>query len=210
MLKKRTSTLTDEFDLALSQLDGYAPLIIRRYKSEIKAITDALNKEKNQVIIAGYPPFLKDLTAYAQEKGHNFDEFSVMGIVGGQAISEAMRDQLIQHGFNHIYSSYGASDLDINLGVETEYEISVRKAIETNPGLARELYGENKGLPNEDQCEEYAHSLLNKLVNLNQDFRYQVEKLDEGTALPLVRFFKRHQSPISEAGGHRKQVLIFQ
>ncbi|MFJ1269769.1 phenylacetate--CoA ligase family protein [Legionella lytica] len=345
MLKKRTSTLTAEFDLAVSQLDGEAQRLIRQYKSEIKTMADTLNKEKNQVIIAGYPPFLKDLTAYAQEKGHNFDEFSVIGVVGGQAISEAMRDQLINHGFNQIYSSYGASDLDINLGVETEYEISVRKAIETNPGLAHELYGENKGLPmvfhydpmnyhvecddednllftctrndrssprirynlgdkgrvyassdvqallakygmfqqpktnlplmfvwgrdstvvfnganlafteleravttdehleqivlkkafytyqdekgadqleiwlelndeeelpNEMQHEEYAHSLLNKLVNLNQDFRYQVEQLDEGTPLPLVRFFKRHQSPISEAGGHRKQVLIFQ
>ncbi|USQ14624.1 hypothetical protein J2N86_04745 [Legionella lytica] len=345
MLKKRTSTFTEEFDLAVSQLEGGAQLIIRRYRSEIKAIADALNKEKNQMIIAGYPPFLKDLTAYAQEKGYNFDEFSVIGIVGGQAISEAMRDQLINHGFNQIYSSYGASDLDINLGVETEYEISVRKAIETNPGLARELYGENKGLPmvfhydpmnyhvecdnednllftctrddrssprirynlgdkgrvyassdiqallakygmfqkpktnlplmfvwgrdstvvfnganlafteleravttdeqleqivlkkafysyqdetgadkleiwlelnedeelpNESQQKEYAHSLLNKLVSLNQDFRYQVDQLDEDTPLPLVRFFKRNQSPISEAGGHRKQVLIFQ
>ncbi len=345
MLKKRTSTLATEFDLAVSELGSGDQLLIRRYRSEIKAMADALNKEKNQMIIAGYPPFLKDLTAYAQEKGYNFEEFSVIGVVGGQAISEAMRDQLMNHGFNQIYSSYGASDLDINLGVETEYEISVRKAIETNPGLARELYGENKGLPmvfhydpmnyhvecddednllftctrddrssprirynlgdkgrvyassdvqallakygmfqqpktnlplmfvwgrdstvvfnganlafteleravttdehleqivlkkafytyqdetgsdqleiwlelnddqelpNEEQREAYAHSLLNKLVNLNQDFRYQVEKLDEGTALPLVRFFKRHQSPISEAGGHRKQVLIFQ
>jgi hypothetical protein len=56
----------------------------------------------------------------------------------------------------------------------------------------------------------YAHSLLNNLAHLNQDFRYQLEQLDRGTELPMVRFFKRNQSPISEAGGHRKQVLIFQ
>ena len=37
-----------------------------------------------------------------------------------------------------------------------------------------------------------------------------MESLDAGTELPVVRFFKRGQSPISEASGHRKQVLIFQ
>jgi hypothetical protein len=52
--------------------------------------------------------------------------------------------------------------------------------------------------------------LLSKLAELNQDFRYQLERLDVGTDLPVVRFFKRGESPISEAGGHRKQVLIFQ
>ncbi|KTC85028.1 phenylacetate--CoA ligase family protein [Legionella brunensis] len=344
-LKNRSTNIDNEFTLAVSKLDEKIKPIVRRYKSQIKAIAQKQNEEKCQVIIAGYPPFLKDLTAYAKEKGYNFADFSAIGVVGGQAISEAMRDQLMSHGFNQIYSSYGASDLDINLGVETEYEITVRKAIENNPGLARELFGENKGLPmvfhydpmnyhvecddednllftctrndrsssrirydlgdkgrvyassdvqgllakygifqkpktnlplmfvwgrdstvvfnganlafteleraittdetlekkvlkkafytyqdtdgsekleiwlelndgeelpNEQQLEEYSHSLLNKLVNLNQDFRYQVEKLDEGTPLPVVRFYKRNQSPISEAGGHRKQVLIFQ
>lgn len=343
--KNPDAKLSDVLNEAISKTKPPIQLIMRRYQSEIRALAVKLNKEKNQIIIAGYPPFLKDLIAYAEEKGHNFNDFSSIGIVGGQAISEAMRDQLTGHGFNQIYSSYGASDLDINLGVETEYEITIRKAIEKNPGLARELYGENKGLPmvfhydpmnyhvesdnednllftctrsdrssprirydlgdkgrvyassdvqalltkygifqkpktnlpmmfvwgrdstvvfnganlafteleravtvnenleevvlkkafytyedengaeqleiwlelndnvelpNEDELPEHAYNLINNLAKLNQDFCYQLEKLDDGIKLPMVRFFKRHQSPISEAGGHRKQVLIFQ
>lgn len=313
------------------------------FKKTMLSIAKKLNKEKTQTIITGYPPFLKDLQDFVREKGHSLREFSVIGVVGGQAISEAMRDQLMKGGFNQIYSSYGASDLDINLGVEADDEIFIRKAIENNPGLARELYGTNKGLPMvfhydpmnyHVECDEednliytctredrssprirynlgdkgrvyassdvhallskygifrkpranlplmfvwgrdstvvfnganlafteleraimdtdsqetilkksfytyedshgehleiwlelhegielpeqtvmdnYAHNLISELAILNQDFRYQLQSLDEGTSLPIVRFFKRHHSPISESGGHRKQVLIFQ
>ncbi|MGQ3887920.1 phenylacetate--CoA ligase family protein [Legionella sp. CNM-1927-20] len=345
VFKSRNSTLDDAFNTAFAETHGRTHQIIRYYKSEIKAIISQLNQERKQVVIAGYPPFLKDLTSYVEQKGYHFQDFLAIGIVGGQAISEAMRDQLISHGFLQIYSSYGASDLDINLGVETEFEIGVRKAIEQYPGLARELYGENKGLPmvfhydtmnyhvecnendeliftctrndrssprirynlgdkgriyassdiqalltkygvfckpktnlplifiwgrdstvvfnganlafteleraitdhselekmvlkkaffiqegsggteqleiwlelddnldlpSKEQMKEYATALLNKLAAINQDFRYQLEKLDLGNPLPAVRFFKRGQSPISEAGGHRKQVLVFQ
>lgn len=346
LLKNRDATLDDVLNAAIEDVnEEQTQVVMRKYRSEIKSIAAKLNKEKTQTIIAGYPPFLKDLMDYAQKKGHDFAEFSAIGVVGGQAISEAMRDQLIEHGFNQVYSSYGASDLDINLGVETEYEIVVRKAMEQNPGLARELYGENKGLPmvfhfdpmnhhaecgdedeviftiarndrssprirydlgdkgrvyassdvqalltkygifqkpktnlplmfiwgrdstvvfnganlafteleravttdksleaivlkkafytyeddegvekleiwlelnegielpEEEEMHALAQDLLNNLVDLNQDFRYQVEKLDDEAVLPMVRFFKRENSPISEAGGHRKQVLVFQ
>ncbi|BCA95077.1 hypothetical protein TUM19329_14380 [Legionella antarctica] len=342
LLKNRDLSLVDALDAQITQLTNQQQVIIKRYQDKIKAVVERLNKEKTQIIIAGYPPFLQDLTTYVKEQGYALADFSPIAVVGGQAISEAMRDLLVKNGFNQLYSSYGASDLDINLGVETEYEIMVRKAIEKNPGLARELYGANKGLPmifhydtwnyhvecldkdNEqpdntdslvftatrddrssprirydlgdkgrvyassdvqallakygifqkpktnlpllfvwgrdstvvfnganlafteleravtdidtygnilkkafykyqdtetgaekleiwlelndgveipENITEYAQNLISKLAMLNQDFRYQLESLDEGTILPMVRFFKRHQSQISEAGG---------
>lgn len=348
VLKNRDLSLKDELSRQFMQNEGRAKELMKLHGGRLLAIAERLNRERQQVIIAGYPPFLKDLTDYVLQKGHKMSDFSVIGVVGGQAISEAMRDQLIKHGFNNIYSSYGASDLDINLGVEADDEIFIRKAIEKNPGLARELYGENKGLPmvfhydpmnyhvevgeageltdeliytaartdrhsprvryvlgdkgrvyvpsdvqallakygifhkfktnlplmfvwgrdstvvfnganlafteleraitdeptlesivlkkafyayhdeqgvekleiwlelndgkampDQEHAKEHATYLLSKLSELNQDFRYQLESLDMGTALPVVRFFKRGESPISEAGGHRKQVLIF-
>lgn len=352
LLKDRDLALPAVLDLKILEMSEEERTFINRYRSKIKSITETLNREKSQTIIAGYPPFLKDLADYIKNQGQELAEFSVIGVVGGQAISEAMRDLLTKEGFNQIYSSYGASDLDINLGVETEYEMEVRKAIEKNPGLARELYGTNKGLPmvfhydtsnyhveclddNQENLEDkdsliftatrndrssprirydlgdkgrvyassdvqallakygifqkpktnlpllfvwgrdstvvfngsnlafteleraiadidengdvlkkafytyqddlgaekleiwlelndnvdipeeegmyaYAQSLLAKLAELNQDFRYQLESLEQGSELPMVRFFMRGQSPISEAGGHRKQVLVFQ
>lgn len=345
VLKNRELSLSDELSRQANAGEQRTQQLFRQYRSKIRSIAEELNREKQQIIIAGYPPFLKDLTDYALAKGYDFSEFSAVGVVGGQAISEAMRDQLIAHGFNNVYSSYGASDLDINLGVEGDDEILIRKAIEHNPGLARELYGENKGLPmvfhydpmnyhvevddedeliftatrtdrssprvrydlgdkgrvyassdvlallakygifhkpktnlplmfvwgrdstvifnganvaftelervvtddaqlepivlkkafhtyrdesgrdkfeiwlelndgieipDEVQAIAHANTLLGQLSELNQDFRYQLAKIDVGTDLPTVRFFKRGASPISEAGGHRKQVLIFE
>jgi phenylacetate-coenzyme A ligase PaaK-like adenylate-forming protein len=354
MLQDRNLQLNDALNaqMANPKLNQMQLKFINHYKSEIKGIAETLNQERALIVIAGYPPFLKDLADYVKQKGHNMADFCAIGVVGGQAISEAMRDVLKKDGFNQIYSSYGASDLDINLGVETEDEMVVRQAIEKNPGLARELYGENKGLPmvfhydtwnyhvecldgseekpedkdslvftttrddrssprirydlgdkgrlyaasdvqallakygifhkprinlplmfvwgrdstvvfngsnlafteleraiedldnngeilkkafytyhdnngvekleillelnddieipNNRDAQVYAYDLISKLASLNQDFRYQLESLDEGTQLPVVRFFTRGQSPISEAGGHRKQVLVFQ
>lgn len=348
LLKNRDADLEEVFNHKIKGLSVQNQQFIYRYKDELITLATKMNAEKTQILITGYPPFLKDFAAYVKMKGHKLSDFSLISIVGGQAISEAMRDILIRDGFNDIYSSYGASDLDVNLGSETDDEVIVRKAIEKNPGLARELYGENKGLPmvfrydpmnnhvecdntepskddliftttrndrssprirynlgdkgriyaasdvqallakygifhkpktpfplmfiwgrdstvvfnganlafteleravadvdtdgqilkkafysyqdkdgndklefwlelndevelfDEESMQRFAQQLITKLVSMNQDFRYQVGHLSDGTELPTVRFFKRGQSPISEAGGHRKQVLVFQ
>ncbi|MFI4962829.1 MAG: hypothetical protein ACHP6H_03115, partial [Legionellales bacterium] len=341
MLKDKDADFRTVWHTQLLLLTSDKQDLILKNNSELYAVAARLNAEKSQIILAGYPPFLKELTDYATQQQVEFGSFSAIAIVGGQAISEAMRDQIVRHGFKQIFSSYGASDLDINLGVESDYEISVRKAIENDPELARELYGENKGLPmvfhydplnyhvecddednliftcarndrssprirynlgdkgriyassdvqallakhgifkkpkvnlplmfvwgrdstvvfvganlafteleravtthkdlerdvlkkafykvDEEHIEiwlelkegvelpteqnqaAYSFAIWNNLVMLNQDLSYQVAKLDTNTPLPMVRFFKRGQSPISEAGGHRKQVLIFE
>ena len=334
----------DEEVMRIAMSSDRGSRLMHAHKSSILAVATILNQEKQQIVIAGYPPFLKDLSDYAESHNHPLSDFCVVGVVGGQAISEAMRDQLINHGFNQVYSSYGASDLDINLGVESDYEILVRKTIENNPNLACELYGANKGLPmifhydpmnyhveckEEDnliftctrndrssprvrydlgdkgrvyassdvqallqkygvfqkpktnlplmfvwgrdstvvfhganlafteleraitesaslehdvlkkafysyedaegvehleiwlelndgvelpdaaKAQEHAQFLLAYLAQHNQDFNYQVGHLGDNETLPNVRFFKRGKSPISEADGHRKQVLIF-
>jgi len=65
-------------------------------------------------------------------------------------------------------------------------------------------------LPDEKSSAGHAKRLLSKMAVLNQDFRYQLDSLGDGVELPKVRFFTRGNSPISEANGHRKQVLIFE
>lgn len=316
----------------------------KKYFSKLKNLAFKVNAEKAQIIIGGYPPFLKDLIDYAAKKGINFKKYQARALVGGQAISEALRDKLITGGFLLINSSYGASDLDINLGLESDFELGLRKAIEKNPGLARELYGNNKGLPmvfgydplnyhievldddeliftcnrsdrssprirydlgdkgrvyaisdidallvkysihnlkhdtnlpllfvwgreadviyaganvgftdleraittedtsaaclkyafysyedkegveqfdiwielkegvtipDKKESESFLANILTRMANANQDFAYQLKNLPLDTELPAVRFFSRKMSPIQDADGHRKQVLIF-
>src|SRR5205085_1791413 len=44
--------------------------------------------------------------------------------------------------FRKTFSSYGASDLEINIGVESELSIALRQAIDAKPQLGRDLYGD--------------------------------------------------------------------
>lgn len=166
LVKEMLNKLLDNKDLTLEKCFEATnnDLEFKKYKSDIIALVTKLNSEKSQMVIAGYPPFLKDLVDTANAQGIDFTKYHARGIVGGQAISEALRDKLIESGFSHINSSYGASDLDINIGVETDFEIQLRKKIETNPALAEDLFGKNKGLP---------------MVFHYDPFNYHIETTDE-------------------------------
>lgn len=106
-----------------------------------------LNRDKKQYFLAGYPPFLKAVADGAKAANIDFAKYHVRGVVGGQGISTAFRKSLLQAGFVKVNSSYGASDLDINIGAETDFEIALREAIDANSALAHDLYGEGKGTP---------------------------------------------------------------
>ena len=74
-------------------------------------------------LVFGYPPFIKSFvdTARLDLKQYRMDL-----IVGGEGISEPLRTHLLQY-FQTVISSYGASDLEINIGVETDLTINLRR-----------------------------------------------------------------------------------
>jgi phenylacetate-coenzyme A ligase PaaK-like adenylate-forming protein len=158
----------DTFDLSAAFDATNKNKFLTRYKSTLLSVIRKLNSEKSQFVIAGYPPFLKDLVDKAAEQGIDFKQYHARGVVGGQAISEALRDKLMEGGFSRINSSYGASDLDINIGVETDFEITLRKELEKNPAMQRELFGPNKGLP---------------MIFHFDPFNYHIEATDEDDLL---------------------------
>src|SRR5260370_7903170 len=61
-------------------------------------------------------------------------------IVGGEGISESLRTYLLRY-FQSVISSYGASDLEINIGVETPLTINLRGLCLTNRDLCTKLFG---------------------------------------------------------------------
>jgi phenylacetate-CoA ligase len=88
-------------------------------------------------LVFGYPPFIKsfvdstrlDLAAYKMDL-----------IVGGEGISESLRSYLLKY-FQSVISSYGASDLEINIGVETELTINLRRMCMKDRALSQALFG---------------------------------------------------------------------
>jgi phenylacetate-CoA ligase len=86
-------------------------------------------------VILGYPPFLKNLV---DDDRIDLGGYDIAAGFGGEGMSENMRRYLLK-SFSSVTGSYGASDLEINIAVETEFSIMLRNAIEQNPALASEL-----------------------------------------------------------------------
>ena len=88
-------------------------------------------------LVFGYPPFIKSFvdSTTLDLKQHRMDL-----IVGGEGISESLRTYLLQY-FQTVVSSYGASDLEINIGVETPLTIQLRRLCLEDRKLCHELFG---------------------------------------------------------------------
>lgn len=97
-------------------------------------------------LVAGYPPFLKHLLDAGEQAGVNWSRYRMVGVTGGEGMSEAQRSYLERH-FARVYSAYGASDLDIGLAAEMPLSIWIRRRAAENPALARALFGTGERLP---------------------------------------------------------------
>jgi phenylacetate-CoA ligase len=97
-------------------------------------------------VITGYPPFLRELLEYGTANGVDWRQYRMYGIVGGEGMSEQLRDRLLTQ-FISVFSAYGASDLDIGVAAETPVCIWVRRHAAQNPALHRQLFGDDPRLP---------------------------------------------------------------
>lgn len=86
-------------------------------------------------IITAYPPFLKSLF---DDDRLDWSQYDIVTAFGGEGISENMRSLITRHAYS-AYGSYGASDLEINIAIETDFSVALRQAIATKPRLAERL-----------------------------------------------------------------------
>ena len=135
---------------------------------------------KYRYVISGYPPFLKVLVDTADI---DWKQYDVCAVVGGEGMSEPLRAALNQR-FRKTISSYGASDLEINLGVETGFTIALRQAIAANDSLGNDLFG-REALPMifqydplntlvESDAERSLLFTINRLENVSPRIRYNL------------------------------------
>ena len=88
-------------------------------------------------LVFGYPPFIKSVVDSSRL---DLKQYRMDLIVGGEGISEPLRAHLLQY-FQSVISSYGASDLEINIGVETELTINLRRTCMKDRELCEALFG---------------------------------------------------------------------
>lgn len=93
-------------------------------------------------LICGYPPFLKVLC----DSGFDWSRFEIHAVVGGEGMSELLRAAL-ERCFASVISSFGASDLEINIAAENATTIALRRALCELPALSRDLFGGVQPVP---------------------------------------------------------------
>ncbi|MEV4577681.1 phenylacetate--CoA ligase family protein [Nonomuraea jabiensis] len=91
-------------------------------------------------VVAAYPPFLKHLRDRLDESGFPWRDYRIRGMVGGEGMTEALRDYL-EERFEEVRSGYGASDLTIGMGAESGFSVWLRKRLATDQRLRELLLG---------------------------------------------------------------------
>ena len=175
---------------------------------------------KYKYVIAGYPPFLKTLVDSADV---DWGAYDVLAVFGGEGMSEGMRDYLVAKGFKGAYGSYGASDLEINIGVESDFTIELRRLLARDRRLAASLLRNDDGvLPMVfqfnpiDYCVESNEDgellvTLNRTANTSPKIRYNIHDLGHVIRMPEVeRILRAHGVTLSDLGGSRTDLpLLF-
>jgi phenylacetate-CoA ligase len=146
-----------------------------------KAKLDATLKlfgPRYRYVLAGYPPFFKDwlATTAVDLAGYQLDL-----VVGGEGISEGLRGHFLER-CKTVYSSYGASDLEINVGVETPFTVALRGQCARRPDLARKLFGR------EDAPMIFQYNPLDFLIEASAERELIFTVLRTNNASPRVRY----------------------
>ena len=131
-------------------------------------------------LVCGYPPFLKTLVDTADVDWGGLECFAA---VGGEGMSEALRSHL-ERSFRRVYSSFGASDLEINIAAENELTIALRRLLAERPDLARALeLPEQPTLP-----MVFQYNPLDYLVETTAGGELVITVNRVGTTAPKLRY----------------------
>ncbi|MBE9231035.1 phenylacetate--CoA ligase family protein [Cuspidothrix issatschenkoi LEGE 03284] len=129
---------------------GYPITVITpgNHKTEILRIVQELGGNFEQVILLGYPPFLKDVIDTGIANGMQWQQYQIKLVMAGEVFSEEWRN-LVAHRIgseNPAYdfaSMYGTADAGV-LGNETPLSISIRRFLAATPVAAKALFGESR------------------------------------------------------------------
>jgi phenylacetate-CoA ligase len=113
---------------------------------EILRIVEAVGHLFEQVVLFGYPPFVKDVIDAGAGRGFDWPRYQVRIVLAGEVFSEDWRKLVCQRlgqadPSRATASLYGTADGGV-LANETPLSIRIRRALADRPEVARQLFGE--------------------------------------------------------------------
>jgi len=115
---------------------------------EIFRVVQELGPAFEQVVLLGYPPFLKDVIDRGIQQGIEWQRYAIKLVFAGEVFSEEWRSLVGQRvgASAPCYDSaslYGTADAGV-LGNETPLSICIRRYLASHPEAARALFGESR------------------------------------------------------------------
>lgn len=159
-------------------------------KAEILKTLRDLAPQYEQIVLAGYPPFLKDVVDDAVSQGTDFKKHQVMLLFAAEAFTEKFRDHVahkagIENVLTDTANIYGSADLG-TMAFETPISILIRRLAAKDQSLFDALF---KGTMKTPTLAQYIPSF----VTFEES---EGELLISGdSAIPLVRY------AIGDSGG---------
>jgi len=142
-------------------------------------------------LITGYPPLLKNLCDELDAADFPIGDYRLHALVGGEAITEALRDYLGRR-FKKVVSGYGASDVQLAIGGETDFTVSLRKAIGCDRALRYALLGEG-----EDRVPMiFQYNPLDVFIEVNDASELLFTATNAGSMCPKPRYNLRDEGKV--------------
>lgn len=117
-------------------------------KAEILRVLPELAPHFEQVVLLGYPPFVKDVVDTGLAAGVDWAAYRIKLVLAGEVFSEQWRDLVsrragIADPAADVASLYGTADSGV-LGNETALSASIRRFFADHPDRAREVFGDSR------------------------------------------------------------------
>jgi phenylacetate-CoA ligase len=117
-------------------------------KAEILRVLPELAPHFQQVVLLGYPPFLKNVIDSGIAEGIAWADYDIKLVFAGEAFSEQWRELVARRAgladaARDSASLYGTADAGV-LANETPLSVTVRRFFADRPGLATEVFGESR------------------------------------------------------------------
>ncbi len=116
--------------------------------SEIIEIVQSFKDKYEQLVLVGYPPFIKTIIDEGTAKGLDWKKINIKIGLGGEGYSEDWREYIRQkiglpeNDLMGIAGGYGAADLGMSVGREYPISVLIRKLATDNKKLAKDLFGQ--------------------------------------------------------------------
>lgn len=166
---------------------------------ETLEIIEKMGTHYDHIIIAGYPPFLKNLIEEGENQKIDFSKYKITLVGGGEDNTENWRDYLAEKlniniekpGIPKIYSNYGAVDVGLGTALESPLTLLIRRLAWKNKDLSLHLFHEEhppmlfQYNPLLHFIEEENGEILFTCYNSTPVVRYNIK--DRGGAIPFSK-----------------------